>query len=204
MPHTIEPAPSGRAKCRGCGRPIASGVLRFGERLPNPFADGDAEMTLWYHLECAAYKRPEPLLGTLIGTTGTEGARGPGDEGAEGTKGPEGQGTIGVAAIPNRAQLESDARAGLAHRRLPRVDAVSRAPSGRAMCRACKAAIEKDSWRIALVFYEDGRFAPSGFMHLRCAREYLETTDLMRRLCCFSPGLTDEDQGEIQAELKRV
>ena len=41
MPHVIEPAASGRAKCRGCGEKIAKGKLRFGERLPNPFGDGD-------------------------------------------------------------------------------------------------------------------------------------------------------------------
>ena len=31
------------------------GELRFGERLPNPFAEG--EMTVWFHPLCAAYKR---------------------------------------------------------------------------------------------------------------------------------------------------
>jgi hypothetical protein len=35
MPHLFEPAPSGRAECRGCGRRIQRGELRFGERLPN-------------------------------------------------------------------------------------------------------------------------------------------------------------------------
>lgn len=55
--HILEPAASGRAKCRGCNQPIAKGELRFGERLPNPFADG--VMTVWFHLPCAALKRPE-------------------------------------------------------------------------------------------------------------------------------------------------
>ena len=63
MPHVFEPAPTGRAKCRGCGRAIAKGELRFGERLPNPFAEG--EMTLWFHPLCAAYKRPEAVLQAL-------------------------------------------------------------------------------------------------------------------------------------------
>ena len=44
MDHVIEPASSGRAKCRGCGRAIAKGELRLGERLPNPFTD-EGEMT---------------------------------------------------------------------------------------------------------------------------------------------------------------
>ena len=64
--HVIEPATSGRAKCRGCSQPIAKGELRFGERMPNPYGDG--EMTLWFHLPCGAYKRPEPLLEALEST----------------------------------------------------------------------------------------------------------------------------------------
>ena len=66
MSNVFEPASSGRSKCRGCGRPILRGELRFGERLPNPFGDG--EMTLWFHPVCAAYKRPEPLLQALAET----------------------------------------------------------------------------------------------------------------------------------------
>ena len=42
MPHVIEPAPTGRAKCRGCGEKIGAGELRFGESLPNPFAEGES------------------------------------------------------------------------------------------------------------------------------------------------------------------
>src|SRR5690606_34460474 len=60
MPHVIEPATSGRAKCRACDRPIAKGEPRFGERQPNAFGDG--EMTLWFHLSCGAYVRPEAFL----------------------------------------------------------------------------------------------------------------------------------------------
>lgn len=63
MAHLFEPAPTGRSKCRGCGRAITKGELRFGERLPNPFAEG--EMTHWFHPACAAYKRPEPVMESL-------------------------------------------------------------------------------------------------------------------------------------------
>src|SRR5262245_58246039 len=63
MPHVFEPASSGRAKCRGCGNQIEKGTLRFGERIPNPYAEG--ETTLWFHPVCAAYKRPEAMLETL-------------------------------------------------------------------------------------------------------------------------------------------
>src|SRR4030095_4948101 len=63
MPHVFEPASSGRAKCRGCGKQIEKETLRFGERIPNPYAEGEA--TLWFHPLCAAYKRPEAMLETL-------------------------------------------------------------------------------------------------------------------------------------------
>ena len=99
MLHVFEHASSGRSKCRGCGQPIARGELRFGERLPNPFADG--EMTHWFHPTCAAYKRPEPLL-----------------EGLKETQ----------QSVPAREALESAARRSLAQRRLPRIDGAERAP----------------------------------------------------------------------------
>lgn len=60
MGHVIEPATSGRAKCRGCGEKIAKGVLRFGERGPNPFGEGEA--TYWFHLSCGACRRPDEFL----------------------------------------------------------------------------------------------------------------------------------------------
>jgi hypothetical protein len=173
--HVIEAAASGRAKCRGCGERIAAGVLRFGEVLPNPFADG--EMTHWFHLDCAAFKRPEPLLEALA-------AR--------------------AEPLPDAEGLEAEARRGIAHRRLPRIDGAERAPSGRAQCRSCKTTIEKGAWRIALVLYEDGRFAPAGSIHARCAAAYFETADVLPRIRHFSPDLGDVELAELQAEIARA
>jgi predicted RNA-binding protein len=62
--------------------------------------------------------------------------------------------------------------------------------------------IEKDAWRIALQYFEDGRFSPSGFIHVTCAKEYLETTDIFGRLKHFSPELTEADVNEIRALLE--
>jgi hypothetical protein len=175
MPHILERAPTGRAKCRGCGRAIAAKDWRFGERLPNPFADAEgAEMTHWFHPRCAAFKRPEAML-AFLGST--------------------------ADPIDDRDALQGDAEAGVAHRRLPRVDAITRAPSGRATCRHCKTLIDKGLWRIALVYYEDGRFAPSGYIHLTCAKDYLETANLIERLRFFSPDVSDADLAEIAETL---
>jgi len=149
MPHVFEPAPTGRAKCRGCGRRIQQGELRFGERIPNPFAEG--ETTLWFHPLCAAYKRPEPVLETL--------AQAPG-------------------SVPEPEALERAARGASAHRRLPRIDGAERAPTSQAECRSCHEPIARGAWRIRLVFYEEGRFNPAGFVHLACRVNYFETGDI--------------------------
>jgi hypothetical protein len=176
MPHTIEAAASGRAKCRGCDQAIGKGELRFGERLPNAFGEGD--MTLWFHLVCAAYKRPESFLETLRGMDAT-----------------------GRSAVERSDELERVAEFGIAHRRLPRVTGADRAPTGRARCRHCKELIAKDTWRIALVFFEEYRFQPSGFVHAACARDYLETTDLVERVHHFAPKLSPADLDDFAAAL---
>jgi len=174
MPHIIERAGSGRAKCRGCEQRIAGGDLRFGERRPNPYADDGGEMTHWFHVPCGALMRPEPFLDALLASD---------------------------QAIDRREWLEREARLGLEHRRVSRARAAGRASSGRSTCRHCRETIAKDSWRIALAYYEDGRFAPSGFIHVRCASPYLETIDVIERLRHLSPDLSDQDVAEIQAEL---
>jgi hypothetical protein len=174
MPHIVEPAASGRSKCRGCGESIAKGELRFGERLPNPFADG--EMTQWYHTLCGAYRRPESFNEILQLP----------DHGLE--------------------DAESHARAvasGLEYPRTVRVGGVERAPSGRARCRCCRELIASDEWRIPLVFFEEGAYNASGFIHVACAGEYFETTAISDRLQHFGKDLTTEDVEELGRELAR-
>jgi len=173
MAHLIEPASTARAKCRGCGENIAAGDLRFGEAVPNPYAEG--ETTHWFHLDCAAYKRPEAFLEALEART---------------------------EPLADSERLALEARRGVEHPRLPRVDGAERASSGRARCRSCRDTIDKGSWRISLVYYEGGRFQPSGFIHARCARQYLETIAVLARIAHFTPGLSDEDVRELRAELE--
>ena len=168
MAHVFEVAPTGRAKCRGCNRPLPRGELRFGERLPNAFGEG--EMTLWFHPMCAAFKRPEPLLEAL-------------------PQAPE--------SLSDREALERAAQGSLAHRRLPRVDGAERAPSGQAKCRSCREPIARATWRIRLVFYEEGRLSPAGFVHLACRKEYFEGHDVREPLLHFSPNLDDGEREEL-------
>jgi len=168
MPHVFEPASSGRAKCRGCGKQIEKGTLRFGERIPNPYAEGEA--TLWFHPLCAAYKRPEAMLETLEQEKGN---------------------------VPEAQTLERAARGSSAQRRLPRIDGAERAPTSQAKCRSCHESIARGDWRIRLVFYEEGQFSPGGFVHLGCRGTYFENSDILEPLLHFSQGLSDEDRAEL-------
>jgi hypothetical protein len=142
--------------------------LRFGERLPNPFAD-EGDLTLWFHPLCAAYKRPESVLEALSQ---------PGE-------------------FADRECVEQAARFSASFRRLPRIDGAERAPSGQAKCRSCKAPIERGTWRIRIVYFEEGRFSPGGFLHLACRNAYFERPDVLAPLLHFSPALDEAARGEL-------
>ena len=173
MPHTIGRASTGRAKCRACGQTIVKGALRLGARVPNPFADAEgAETTLWFHLLCAAYSIQSRWSRRWLRRLRRS--------------------RTGRTSKPRR---QSGWRISEPRAWMP----ASRAPSGRAACRACKQPIGKGTWRIGLVFYEDGRFAPSGYIHVACAADDLETPEVMARLRHFSPGLSEAELAEIAA-----
>ena len=172
MAHTIEPASSGRAKCRGCGQPIAKGDLRFGERLPNPFAD-EGDMTLWFHPLCAAYKRPASLAEVIDGSR-----------------------------VEEETRLKEIIDFGIAHRRVARVNGLQRASSGRAKCRSCQDMIPKGEWRIPLVYFDDGMFNPSGYVHAGCVSSYFETTDILDRIRHFEKeALSDDDLADLAKQI---
>ncbi len=170
MAHQIEEAKTARAKCRRCGARIEKGDVRFGERVPNAFGEG--ETTLWFHLRCAAYARPEPFL--------------------EAFEAREMDGAEALCAA---------ARASIEHRRLPRLDGAERAPTGRARCRSCRAPIARGAWRLALVYFEEYRFERSGFIHASCAGEYFGTTEVLDRVRHFDPDLGTTELESLRAAL---
>ncbi|MGZ5081675.1 MAG: hypothetical protein ACXWBT_19190 [Usitatibacter sp.] len=173
MPHLFEPAASGRSKCRGCRQPLAKGELRFGERVPNPFGEG--EVTHWFHPMCAAWKRPEALLEGLAAA---------------------------AIEVNGRESLENAARLALAQPRLQRVDGAETAPTGQARCRSCKELIERGAWRIRLVFHEEGTFSPGGYVHLGCREAYFETADILAPLLQFSAALTQDERARLIESLR--
>ena len=132
-------------------------------------------MTHWFHPGCAAYKRPEPVLEAL-----------------------------GQASVPDAETLARRARANLAQPRLQRIDGAERAPTGQAKCRQCREPIERGTWRIRLVFHEEGTFSPGGFVHLACRLPYFETGEIAAPLLHFSAALTAEDREALQAALAQA
>ena len=172
VPDSIQAAPTGRAKCRGCGNAIAKAELRFGEVGPNSFGEGEA--TSWFHLACAALMRPEKLLPVLEASTEPQ---------------------------PEQAWLLETARAGTEHHRLPRLVRAERASSGRAHCRSCRELIAKGDWRFVLQMFEEGRPTPIGTIHVSCAQAYFGTADVLARAQRLTPALSDTDLGDLQKAL---
>ena len=170
--HVFELAPSGRAKCRSCSGAIEKGSLRFGERMPNLFGEGD--MTHWHHPRCAAHRRPEALAEAL------DELDYPADDAAE------------LAAHANRARD---------HKRLQRLGIAERASSSRARCRCCRELIEKGGWRLPLIFFEEGTYNRSGFIHLACAADYCETGDIAATIGCFAAGLDPAERADLEATI---
>jgi hypothetical protein len=172
VPDSIQAAPTGRAKCKGCGSTIAKGELRFGETGPNSYGEGEA--TSWFHLRCAALMRPEKLLPVLE---------------AE------------AAEVAERDWLLRAARAGREHERLSRLVRAERASSGRAHCRSCRELIAKGDWRFVLQVFEDGRPTPIGTIHASCAEAYFGTADVLERAERLTPELSAEDRAELSRAL---
>jgi hypothetical protein len=173
MSDVLLPATSGRAKCRGCGRAIKTGELRFGESAPNAYGEG--ETFYWFHPLCAACMRPEKFQGVLRSTPG----------------------------VPDRDWLEKAVEAGLAHHRLARLAHAERSKSGKARCRSCREPIPGGAMRFALsMFEEGGRMAAIGFIHVECALAYFGTADIVDRVEKLSPDLDAEALAEVAERLQ--
>jgi hypothetical protein len=171
MPDRIELATSGRARCRACRRAIDKGSERFAEAVPNPAAEGESQH--YYHLACAAERRPKAFAGLL------------------------------ETLDPPRTDLAplADAAAlALRHHRLERLGVLERSKSARAACRQCREPIEKDAWRVALQPIEDGRLGSWGFVHLTCVAAYAGVKPSPERVTRYT-DLDPADRDTIAATL---
>jgi hypothetical protein len=172
VPDSIQAAPTGRAKCRGCGGAIAKGELRFGETGPNSYGEGEA--TSWFHVTCGALMRPEKFLPVLEASS---------------------------EVTAERDWLLQAARQGVELERLPRLTRVERASSGRATCRSCRELIAKGEWRFVLQMFEEGRPSPIGTIHASCAQAYFGTSDVFGRARRLTPDLGEDDLADLQKAL---
>ena len=128
---------------------------------------GDGEVMHWFHPLCAAYKRPEPVLEAL------------------------------AAAGAQDAALEQVAREAIAHPKLQRIDGAEVSPSSQARCRSCQEPIQRGTWRIRLVFQQEGTFSPGGFIHLQCRSKYFEADDIAAAVLRFSPALDEPGRAAL-------
>jgi poly [ADP-ribose] polymerase len=173
MAETVEAAKTGRAKCRSCREPIEKGSLRFGEEQPSAFAEG--LQWVWYHLTCAAKKRPTKVREALAAFEGE---------------------------VPDRAEL--DRLLAEADETATTTPYAERAPTGRSKCQHCEQPIEKGTLRVAFEReLEVGGMARAGvgFLHSSCAAKYLDQEmDLLATLRKNSRGLSDSDVAELEQQ----
>lgn len=169
MGDVIEPAATGRAKCRRCQEKIDKGALRFGERVPNAFGEGEA--TYWFHLACAAEKRPEKLRAALGEFAGE---------------------------LPDREGLEAVIAEGVENPALVMVKRAERAPTGRARCQECHEKIDKDELRVALEREAEVQsMATTSYVHARCAAAHVGAAGLLSKLHRVTPELDEADRAEL-------
>jgi poly [ADP-ribose] polymerase len=143
VPSRIELSPSARAKCRTCKQPIAKDDLRFAEAVSSAYDDD--ESLIYYHLACAASKRPAqfgPVLAKY------------------------------KKSVPDRAALETTMQTSGTTNRLESIQFADRAPTGRATCQHCRELIPKDSLRIAFKLDADPFTPGTGFIHAACGRAF--------------------------------
>ncbi len=197
MPHVIEPAATGRAKCRACKSAIEKQTFRLGEEVENPYGDGTA--THWYHLKCGALRRPEAFLAAVQASSALTSEDAQSAEGGtaqtELAKGAEALSPETVAALIEAAEL------GKVYYRLPRFVAAEVASSGRARCQGCRELIEKGALRFVLMRIEDGMVSGAGFVHIGCAHAYAGAVDGIRERVSAQSSLEASAWEEVDQAL---
>lgn len=177
MAHTIETAKTGRAGCRACKTPIPKGELRFGEEVPNAFSASGETSFQWYHLACAALKKPHQLKAALAGFTGE---------------------------IPGRADLEATLEEAAKKTKPSTFPYAERAATGRSRCQVCQQPIEKGSLRVAVEReVETASFATksAGYLHPKCAKTQLADPELLAKIKANTTSLEAADLEALAGEL---
>ncbi len=171
MGDVLEPAATGRAKCRGCGEKIEKGSLRFGEAVETPFGDAGDQTTAWFHLLCAADRRPEKLHAQV---------------------------RVTIHELPERERLEALIAQSIENPKLRTVRRAERSPTGRATCQECREKIEKGTLRLAIEREGDiPSMNATSFIHARCAKKHVGSLGLAEKLRRTSSTLGPADLEEL-------
>lgn len=184
-PHRIEPARSGRSRCKTCRRPIPKDHLRFGIRIEGPFGVG----FLWHHLNCAAKRHLGHVEEAYRESAWDDGLK-----------------------VPELATLQAMAEKAEARRKerkpVPRIEA---APTGRSKCKHCEETIEKGAPRVVVLrrveFGSQVRHTPVN-VHTHCVageadheESAIEADTLLQSLRANSPDL---DEGVREAAILEI
>jgi hypothetical protein len=186
MPHKIEVASTGRARCRGCKEAIAKGEPRFAEEFQNPYSEDGGTSFRYWHLTCAARGLANELAPALAAYDGP---------------------IADAVRSETQALVEANLRPEMPH--------VEQASSGRARCRACDVTIKKGEWRVAFERTFDSPMGPqkgAAYAHTRCLGRYLErevergreATDrdeTIRRVIGNSK-LSDTDREQVERDMR--
>lgn len=177
MADTIEPAKSGRAACRTCKQPIGKGELRFGEEVPNMFAEGEPTYQ-WHHLACAATKKAGKLKAALAAFAGE---------------------------VPDKENLLRTVEENAAKEKPGTFPYAERASTGRSKCQECEQAIGKGELRVAVEReVETASFTRkgAGYLHVGCATKHVADPGLLEAVLKNSTSLAPADRDELSAKLR--
>lgn len=179
--HKIELSKSGRAACRSCGQAIAKGVFRFGEEMPNPFAEAGGASYRWHHMACAAKERPAQLKQALTTFEGDLPER--------------------ESLLATLATWEDDQRAKNKPTGLPYAE---RAKNDRSRCRVCRETIDKGALRVAVERPLEQRsygMNNVGYLHLACTANYPHGVPPLDAVLEHSTALAADDLAEVRTAL---
>jgi hypothetical protein len=184
-PYVIEPARSGRSRCKTCRRPIKKDSLRLGVRIEGPFGPG----YLWHHINCAAKRQMDRLEEAYSMTCWEPGVEVPPLDSLR---------HLVVKAEEQRKKRQS-------------VPYAEKAPTGRSLCKRCGEAIEKGGVRVVLLrrveFYGQVRHGTVN-VHPRCVAAELAGEDSAVETDGFADALRSHTETlephEIDAVLAEI
>jgi hypothetical protein len=184
-PYLIEPARSGRSKCKTCRRAIQKGHTRIGILIVGPFGPG----YLWHHMNCAARRQLAKVEEAYAMKAWADGVQVPPIE--------------KLRQLAEKAEKAREERKNAPH--------AEKAPTGRSRCKHCGEPIEKGSYRVVLLrgveFAGQVRSGPIN-VHPRCVVRELMAEDCTTEPHGFEDALransTDVPREDVEQVLAEI